>query len=38
MIFELNSFHLGIFGIVQSNTASTGKAFFWGGGGGGEMN
>ena len=28
MIFELNSFHLGFFGIVHSNTASTGKACF----------
>ena len=28
VIFELNSFHLGLFGIVHSNTASTGKAYF----------
>ena len=29
VIFELNSFHFGFFGMVHSNTASTGKAFFW---------
>jgi len=29
VIFELNSFHLGFFGIVYSNTISTGKAYFW---------
>ena len=28
VIFELNSFDLGLFGIVHSNTASTGKAYF----------
>ena len=26
--FELNSFHLGYFGMVHSNTTSTGKAYF----------
>ena len=28
VIFELNSFHLGLFGMVHSNTTSTGKAYF----------
>ena len=28
VIFELNSFHLGFFGMVHSNTTSTGKAYF----------
>ena len=30
VIFEVNSFHFGFFGMVHSDTASTGKAFFFG--------